>query len=417
MEAGMEQCGGVDFEKVVNKSPIASFIWLRSDEECPCFVSEGIRAFGYDPSDFTSGRVRFEDLVHPEDRDSLSFVPDATPKGYRLKNPQGGWRWVLHRVCVIEGGCDMPEEILWLVSDITAHMEIHSELQRNESKLAAFTNALPAMLLVLDEDGRFIEVSGSSEGVETVSKYIGKTVRESLPDEKAEELMAPLERCFETGAHQTAAYEIGGKRYFQETHISLMPETFDGKRAVVCVAIDITARKELEEQILLQSVHNPLDMASNRTRFNRALFLALAEAQRTGSPLALFHIDLDKFNRVNEAIGREMADLLLKGVAQRLQGACRREDIIYRMEGVNYYVILPKPGTKEDISAIADRMLNAIKSAAPQQSSFTLTATIGISVFPTDGQDSKGLLRVAEQALSAGKEAGGDCYRFYEPEA
>ena len=112
-----------------------------------------------------------------------------------------------------------------------------------------------------------------------------------------------------------------------------------------------------------------------------------------------------------------MADLLLKGVAQRLQGACRREDIIYRLEGVNSYVILPKPGTKEDISAIADRMLNAIKSAAPQQRSFTLTATIGISVFPTDGQDSKGLLRVAEQALSAGKEAGGDCYRFYEPEA
>ncbi|MFA7620382.1 MAG: diguanylate cyclase [Aminobacteriaceae bacterium] len=417
----MDHCGGVDFEKVVNSSPIVSLIWLPSDPDRPCFTSDAIRSFGYEPGELTSGSVRYVDLIHPEDRDVLPFetgAGDSRPKVYRIAASDGSWRWVLHRTSFIEGDANRPDETLWIISDITQHKDAHGELQKHESKLTAFIEALPAMLIVIDEDGRFIEVTGSSEGVSIVEKFVGKTVGESMPLEKASELMVPLARCIETGTPQIASYEIGigGKRYFQETHISLMPGDVNGKRAVVCVAIDITARKELEEEIMLQNVQDPLDPASNRTRFNRAFFLALAEAQRTGSTLAFFLIDLDHFNLVNEAIGRDLADLLLKGVAQKLQNACRRGDIIFRMEGVNYYLILPKPGKRENISMVAERVLGAIRSASPQkEGAFKLTATIGISIFPDNGLDSKTLLRMAESALNIGKTAGGDCYRFYEP--
>ena len=419
MKTGMERCGGVHFEKVVNKSPVTSFIWLPSENGKPCFVSEAIRSFGYAPEDFTSGKVRYADLIHPDDTAVFSFSPDPEPRIYRISDSEGAWRWVFHRSCVIGEEAGYPEEVLWTISDITCYKEADEELRKNESKLKAFMKAIPAVLLVIDEDGRYIDVSGSSEAalVTASSELIGKTVHESFPSEKAEELMVPVKRCVETGAPQFATYDIdiGGKKCFQEARISLLPERVDGKRAVICVALDVTAQKELEEEILLQTGHNPIDGSSNRTYFNRAFLFSLAEAQRTGTTLAFFMIDLDHFNTVNETIGREMADLLLKGIGQRLQKACRQDDILYRMEGVNYYLILPKPGTRKDMGAVAERFLEAIRGASSGVTgSFKLSATIGISVFPEDGQDAKTLLRTAEAALSSGKSEGGDCYRFAE---
>ena len=86
------------------------------------------------------------------------------------------------------------------------------------------------------------------------------------------------------------------------------------------------------------------------------------------------------------------------------------------MEGVNYYLILPKPGTREDMASVAERLLDAIRGASSGYSeSFRLSATIGISVFPDNGRDAKTLLRAAEAALSAGKAEGGDRYSFAEP--
>ena len=422
MKAGMERCGGVHFEKVVNKSPVTSFIWLPSENGKPCFVSEAIRSFGYAPEDFTSGKIRYADLLHPDDVAAFSFSPGSEPQIYRISDSEGAWRWVCHRSCLIGEEEGYPEELLWNISDITYYKEADEELRKNESKLKALMKAIPAILLVIDEDGRYIDVSGSSEAalVTASSELIGKTVHESFPNEKAEELMAPLKRCVETGAPQFAAYDIdiGGNKYFQEARISLLPELVEGKRTVICVALDVTAQKELEEEILLQTGHNPIDGSSNRTHFNRAFLFSLAEAQRTGGTLAFFMIDLDHFNTVNETIGREMADLLLKGIGQRLQKVCRQDDILYRMEGVNYYLILPKPGTREDMGAVAERFLETIRGASSGYTgSFKLSATIGISVFPEDGQDAKTLLRTAEAALSAGKAEGGNCYRFAEKPA
>lgn len=420
MKTGMECCGGVNFKKVVNKSPVTSFIWLPSETGRPCFVSEGISVFGYAPEDFTSGTLRYADLVHPDDVSFLPFVPDPQPKIYRLADANGAWRWVFHRVITLGEEAGFPEEILWNITDITYYKEADEELRKNETKLKAFMKAIPATLLVLDEDGRYIDISGSSEAalVTISSEMIGKTVYEAFPAEKAEELMAPLKRCIETGTPQFVTYDldIGGRRYYQEARISLMPEAVNGKRAVIIVALDVTAQKELEEEILLQTGHDPLGGSSNRTYFNRSFLFSLAEAQRTESSLGFFLIDIDHFNTVNETIGRDMADLLLKGIGQRLQKVCRQDDVLYRMEGVNYYLILPKPGTREDMASVAERLLDAIRGASSGYSgSFRLSATIGISVFPDNGRDAKTLLRAAEAALSAGKAEGGDRYTFAEP--
>ena len=418
-EADMESCGGVNFEHVVNISPVVSMVWISGGRDVPCFVSGAIASFGYAPSDFTSGKIRYDDIVHPADREGLDLTPDCTSRVYRIADADGNWRWVSHRVCRLERTPGVPEEFLWTLADITAHKEADELLRKNEEELQVLLNAIPAVLLVLTEDGECLRATGSREAplVKEAAGLVGRKVDEALPPERGAELLIPVKRCIETGTPQFFTFEIslGGRTYFQEARVSPFAGSFGGKRAAMVVALDATSRKELEDEIMLQAGHDPLGSPSNRGHFNRKLLLSLADAQRTGSSLAFFMIDLDHFNAVNEAIGRDMADLLLKGVALKIQGACRQDDILYRMEGVNFYLILPRLRNREEAAMVADRILGAIRTAAAGYSGdISLSATIGISLFPDNGLYGKALLRAAETALFSGKAAGGDRFAFAE---
>lgn len=417
----MDCCGGINFEHVVNISPVISMVWLTQDKEKPCFVSSAILSFGYSPEDFISGKVNYFDLIHTDDASSLSLTPDCTPKIYRIAASDGSWRWVAHKICSLESTSEVPDEYLWTISDITSFKETDNLLQKKEEEMSAFLQAIPAVLLVINEDGKCLKITGSDDPplAAEFSKMVGKRVDEVFPAEKARELLASLKRSIETEMSQFFTYEItlGGKTYFQEVRVSPIPMTFDGKRAAMAVALDITARKELDDEIMLQTGHDPLGSPSNRGHFNRKFLLSLAEAQHTSSSLAFFMIDMDHFNVVNEAIGRDMADLLLKSVAHRLQNACRQDDILYRMEGVNFYLILPKLRNKKEAAMVAERLLEIVKTAARgYNGAVSLTATIGISLFPLNGGDASELLRAAETALSIGKAKGGNTYSFAEVE-
>lgn len=416
----MESCGGINFEHVVNISPVVSMVWLSGGRDAPCFVSGAITSFGYTPSDFTSGKIRYADLIHPADREGLDLVPDCASRVYRIAAADGNWRWISHKIRRLEHSPGVPDEFLWTLADITPHKEADDLLRKNEEELQALLNAIPAVLLAVAEDGECLRVTGSPDTplVKETAEFVGKKVDEALPPERGRKILTPVKRCIETGTPQFFTFEIslGGRTYFQEARVSPFAGSFGGKRAAIVVVLDATSRKELEDAIMLQAGHDPLGSPSNRGHFNRKLLFSLADAQRNRSSLAFFMIDLDHFNAVNEAIGRDMADLLLKGVARKIHGACRQDDILYRMEGVNFYLILPGLGNREDAAMAAEGILRAVRTAAAGYSgNISLSATIGISLFPENGLDGKALLRSAEAALASGKAAGGDCFIFADP--
>ena len=418
----MSICGGVNLEQVINISPIVSMVWRLDKKEAPCFVSEAVTSFGYSPDDFTSGRLAYADIILPEDREGLVFVPDCKPAAYRIVCADKSLRWVSHRTCILEQGDAPASAHLWTLVDVTDARAAAESLKKSEQELQALVNAIPAALMVVSEDGRLLKVTGSRETplVEEASRFLGKNVEDSLFREKSNEIMDPVKRCIETGIPQFFTFEValGGRVYFQEARVSPFSGSQDGEeRAAIIAVLDITSKKELSDEIRLQTGHDPLGSPSNRGYFNRKLLSSLADAHRTNTSLALFMIDPDKFNKVNEAIGRDMADLLLKSLAVKIKGACRQDDIIYRMEGVNFYLILPKIRNRDEASMVADRILEAVRGASAGYSGdFSLTATIGISLFPENGGDGKTLLRFAEMALSQGKAAGGDRYAFADPQ-
>lgn len=419
----MSICGGINLEQVVNISPIVSMVWDLDKKERPCFVSDAVAAFGYSPADFTSGRLAYGDIIHPDDKKGLKFTPDCAPITYRIACADKSWRWVSHRVCILDQNDDPVPRHLWTLVDVTGAREAEDSLKKSEQELQALLNAIPAALMVVGEEGELLKITGSRETplVEEASRFIGKNVEESLFREKSNEIMDPVKRCIETGIAQFFTFELalGDKVYFQEARVSPFSDSAgQGKRAAIVAVLDITSKKELSDEIRLQTGHDPLGSPSNRGHFNRKLLISLAEAHRTHTSLALFMIDPDKFNKINEAIGRDMADLLLKSLAGKIKAACRQDDILYRMEGVNFYLILPRLKNRDEASIVAGRILDAVRNASAGYSGdFSLTATIGISLFPENGQDGKSLLRAAELALSSGKARGGDCWSFAETPA
>jgi diguanylate cyclase (GGDEF)-like protein/PAS domain S-box-containing protein len=179
---------------------------------------------------------------------------------------------------------------------------------------------------------------------------------------------------------------------------------------------DITESKKSEELIKHLAHYDALTGLPNRSLFNDLLNKELAKARRRGSLLSIMFIDLDRFKYVNETIGHSTGDLLLRDVASRLKSIMREGDIVGRLGGDEFVVLIPDLSDVQDASVIAEKI---IRRLSPQYvlngTEMYVTASIGVSIFPTTGQDKETLIKNAETAMYYAKEQGRNGYQFYNP--
>jgi len=190
------------------------------------------------------------------------------------------------------------------------------------------------------------------------------------------------------------------------------------------------AYRELEREIIERrraeeaAYYDTLTGLPNRMLFQERLPHALALAERNEQMLAVMLLDLDRFQTINETLGHEVADRLLHEVAQRLTDCVRRSDIVARFAGDEFALLLMQIARPEDVTRIARRTEDAVEVAqsilrvleppfVSGQHELYLTASIGIGLYPDDGDDSHTLLMNAGSALYRAKEQGGNNYQFY----
>jgi diguanylate cyclase (GGDEF)-like protein/PAS domain S-box-containing protein len=184
-----------------------------------------------------------------------------------------------------------------------------------------------------------------------------------------------------------------------------------------CVARDITERKRADEQIAYQAYHDILTDLPNRALFNDRLGLALLQARRNQNLLAVLFIDLDRFKVVNDTFGHGVGDVLLQHVVLRLKGCLRRCDTLSRIGGDEFTAILPELSSKLDAVQIGEKFVASLREP------FTLagqtvhvSASIGVTLYPGDGNSIEELLRNADVAMYHMKSTGKNGYAFFEPE-
>jgi diguanylate cyclase (GGDEF)-like protein/PAS domain S-box-containing protein len=180
------------------------------------------------------------------------------------------------------------------------------------------------------------------------------------------------------------------------------------------VARDITDRKRAEEVISYQAYHDILTDLPNRMLFKDRLGLAVIQAKRKLTELAVMFVDLDRFKLVNDTLGHVKGDELLQQVATRLKDCLRRGDTLARQGGDEFTIVLPELRDRQDAKAIADKFLESLQRPFDLDGhEVHISASIGIAIYPTDGETIDELLRHADIAMYQVKALGKNGHSFY----
>ena len=177
---------------------------------------------------------------------------------------------------------------------------------------------------------------------------------------------------------------------------------------------DITARKQAEKKLEYRAFYDTLTDLPNRNYFDENLEIALVKAKNNNNLMAVVFLDLDCFKNINDSLGHKVGDQLLKSFAQRLSSCVRNNDIISRWGGDEFTLLLPQINSPEDTINLAQPILEDLKQpfeVAGHQ--LYVKTSIGIAIYPQDGEDGETLLKNADAALYRAKERGRNHYRFY----
>ena len=176
-------------------------------------------------------------------------------------------------------------------------------------------------------------------------------------------------------------------------------------------------QKRGESMLRHEASHDRLTALPNRLLFDEQLSLALLQAQQRGEMLAVAFLDLDRFKTVNDTLGHAVGDQLLKQVTRRLQSCLRQGDLVARWGGDEFTLFFPHNTYIEDISKIAQRLLEGLNTPfLLEEQELYLSASLGIALFPYDGENATILLKNADTAMYRAKEQGRNNYQFYAPE-
>ncbi|BCS97195.1 hypothetical protein DSLASN_28270 [Desulfoluna limicola] len=209
-----------------------------------------------------------------------------------------------------------------------------------------------------------------------------------------------------------------GEVYPQWLSVTAMKDETGAITHYVGIFHDITNIKSSERRLELQITHDPLTGLPNRTQFNDRLLKAISQARRNRTRLAVLFLDLDNFKNVNDSLGHQFGDLLLKDVAQKLVQCCRTEDTVSRFGGDEFVILLPTIQDNEPAAVrVAMRILAMFQRPVEIKTwQLNIKTSIGISVYPNDGDSPDLLLKNADMAMYEAKLKGKNNYAMFTRE-
>jgi diguanylate cyclase (GGDEF)-like protein/PAS domain S-box-containing protein len=292
----------------------------------------------------------------------------------------------------------------------------------NSLKLAAmvYQNSREAMM-VTDGSGRLVAINPTFTRITgyAIEEVVGSKPPMLHGGEQPPEFYVALWTHLRKNGHwngETVGRRKDGSLYPVWLSINAV---YDGKgeaQSWVAQFSDITDKKDAEQLIWRQANFDHLTGLPNRRMFLDRLGEEIKKSKRSGLPMALLFLDLDHFKVVNDSLGHDMGDLLLRQAADRLRECVRESDTIARLGGDEFTLILTNLSDSDRVGAIAQKIL--WKLAKP----FTLgsdqayvSGSIGITLYPADATDAEGLLKNADQAMYGSKKAGRGRYQYFTP--
>ena len=288
-------------------------------------------------------------------------------------------------------------------------------------KLSTAVAQSPASVILTDPWGRieyvnpkFTQITGYAS-----EEVMGRNPSLMKSGETSEEEYRQLWETITAGGEWRGEFHNrrkDGSLFWESAAISAIRNEFGAISHFLAVKEDISERKAYEEQLRHLATHDELTGLANRTLLLDRLQQAIHYAQRSRRLVAVLLLDLDRFKVLNDSLGHSVGDELLFSAAQRLRTVVREMDSVARLGGDEFAILLGELAGEDDVGPVARKVLEHL--TLPYQlgaRDLTVTASLGISLYPRDGQDGETLLRNADVAMYRAKEEGG-CFRFYAPE-
>jgi diguanylate cyclase (GGDEF)-like protein/PAS domain S-box-containing protein len=295
-------------------------------------------------------------------------------------------------------------------------------LRESEQRFAATMEWAAIGIAHVDDDGRLLYVNPQLCTMlqYTEQELTGRSIQDiSHPEDTnaSDEMRAALR----AGAIESFKIE---KRYLRKDGTSLwVGLTIATKRdragrriADVSIVEDISVRKRAEERVQYVATHDGLTGLPNRAMFNELLNHAMESAKRRGTQVAVLFIDLDRFKIINDSLGHDAGDLMLREISARLRQCLRGSDVVARLGGDEFVVLLQDVDAQSQAAKVARKIGSAtFRPVVIEGQECRVTASIGICMHPLAGQDDRSVLKHADMAMYVAKEVGKNNFQFYSP--
>ncbi len=395
------------------------------------FVNDyALELTGYPPKDLlVGGNVRYGDLIVEEDRVRVRGEVKAALRErrhfklrYAIRRSDGAVRHVEEHGQGVYGEDGEVQALEGLGYDVTEQVRVEERLREAEERYRTLVERVPAVVYI-QEIGSPDSAMYMSPQIETLTGYSPEECKNPdlrwamvHPDDR-ERMRAEDGRTGKSGEVYATEYRVvhrDGRTKWVRNESVMIEDEVSGTRYWQGFMFDITERRQMEELLQHQALHDPLTDLPNRVLFTDRLRHALARAERRQQPLAVIFMDLDNFKVINDSLGHKTGDKLLVEASERIRSVLRPEDTVARLGG-DEFVFLLEDTDLDGASRIAERVLEELRvpfSLGGRE--LFVMASIGITVGDGSGKRSADLLRDADLAMYRAKHSGKARYAVFE---
>ncbi len=290
---------------------------------------------------------------------------------------------------------------------------VEAQARQKELLLKAVFKAVPDLFFLMDENAIILDYYADEKSAlhQRPEQFLGKSMLAVLPDNVAELFKTNIEKLKKSDSLETFEYKLEvplGIRTF-EARLSQLPT-----KQLVVIIRDVTDKKIAEDKIRHQAHYDTLTELPNRFLALDRLTELLIKAKREHNKVAVLFLDLDDFKKINDSLGHEIGDKLLMESAERLTQVLRQEDTVGRLGGDEFIILLQGLLDASDALPIAENLLESFRKPFKIDGrELILTVSVGIAVYPEDGDNSSELLRNSDAAMYQAKESGRNTYSYF----